>query len=149
MLVTRKQLAAAVELSLKQVDIHRLKGTFKAVTETPLRFDLEDCQRAYAEFRSEIEATDESSEELKESQLRRWMARIDLSSQKLQRLLETTIPADTAERLYTEASRTVSDRLTAWAGEVVDRLAGLEDRVDLYDVVNDSCLSLIDEIGAI
>ena len=147
MLVTRSQLAAAVDLSLKQVDVHRLKGTFRPVTEKPLRFDLEECQKAYTEFRSQFDATDDSSDELKESQLRRWIARIDLSSQKLEKLLETTIPADTAERLYTEAKRIVSRRLTAWASEVVDRLQGLEDRVDLYDVVNDSCLNLIDEVG--
>src|ERR1700741_3834108 len=99
MLVTRKQLAAAVDLSLKQLDIHRLKNTFKPVSEKPLLFDVNECQRAYAEFRSQFEATDDASDELKESQLRRWIARIELSSQKLQRILETSIPADTAERL--------------------------------------------------
>jgi hypothetical protein len=68
----------------------------------------------FTKFVIDCEATDDSSDELKKSQLRRWLARIDLSSQKLQRLLETTIPADSAERLYGEAKRIVSQRLDEW-----------------------------------
>src|SRR6478736_6128344 len=119
-LVGRTELAKALGISRKQVDIHRQHGRIQAASQSgrnPL-FDLELCKANYAEYKASVTRKRAGGVDKLSAQLRKAKADLEESELKLSRLRDEVLLAEGVEREWSDNRDACLERIRRFPAEV-------------------------------
>jgi len=150
-LVSRTELAKALGISRKQVDIHRQHGRIQAASQkgrNPL-FDLELCKANYAEYKASVTRKRTGGVDKLSSQLRKAKADLEESDLKLARLRDEVLLAEGVEREWSDNRAACLERIRRFPAEVAPALLGVDGVAEVADILETEMRRLLDDLAKI
>jgi hypothetical protein len=150
-LVGRTELAKALGISRKQVDIHRQHGRIQAASQSgrnPL-FDLELCKANYAEYKASVTRKRTGGIDKLSAQLRKAKADLEESDLKLARLRDEVLLAADVEQEWTDNRAACLERIRRFPAEVAPSLLGVDDIAQVSDILETEMRRLLDDLATI
>jgi hypothetical protein len=133
--VSRKELAKALSVGDKHVDVLRKQGVLAPVNpgERYPRYNLASSKSAYRAFRKEVERTIDGTDELNASSLRRWRSRVRIAEQKLTKLQSKTMPMLEVKEEWDWARAELTKILSSFPDIAADGLVKIKDPATIAD----------------
>lgn len=147
-LITRSQLATELKITLDWVDKSRKSGRLPNYEPGTKLFDRAKALAHWESWQKEVNQEDAGSTEYLESVLRLTRSRVELSRQKLAKLLRALILATDAEQVWTTHRQTILSEFSRLAITASESLSMSTDRAAICSALTELVYTAIDRINA-